>query len=234
MAVRHLLTPVLALAALVPCVAGNASATVRGRLLPDLPQHLQFAERDLKHGEISSALAHLSLVVMDKPIRYRIEFKDADEMLQFQCRDAFGDALDLWQNAFPGEMRFEEVGPNEKADLTISYQRDVTSKGASVAGLVNWKRKVYGDGPTSVLTADLQLRTHQPGGKPMSIEHMRHTAAHEIGHILGLDDSPFYGDIMGPLDLKRPVHGFEPTELSKLRELRASAFALIKSAVPSK
>lgn len=234
MAVRHLLTPVLALAAFVPCVAGNSTATVRGKLLPDLPQHLQYAERDLKHGEINSALAHLSLVVMDKPIRYRVEFKEGDEMLQLQCLEAFSDALDLWQNAFPGEMRFEEVGADSKADITISYQRDVTSKGASVAGLVNWKRKVYGDEPRSVLTADLQLRTHQPGGKPMTIEHMRHTAAHEIGHILGLDDSPFYGDIMGPLDLKRPVHEFEPNELSKLRELRASAFALIKSAVHSK
>lgn len=207
---------------------------MRGKLLPDLPQHLQYAERDLKHGEINSALAHLSLVVMDKPIRYRMEFKEVDEMLQLQCREAFSDALDLWQNAFPGEMRFEEVGVDTKADITISYQRDVTSKGASVAGLVNWKRKVYGDEPRSVLSADLQLRTHQPGGKPMTIEHMRHTAAHEIGHILGLDDSPFYGDIMGPLDLKRPVQEFEPNELSKLRELRASAFALIKSTVHSK
>jgi Zn-dependent peptidase ImmA (M78 family) len=57
----------------------------------------------------------------------------------------------------------------------------------------------------------------------MLLEHMRHTCAHELGHVLGLDDSPFYGDIMGPLDLKHPVTDFEATELESLRAVRAEA-----------
>jgi hypothetical protein len=77
--------------------------------------------------------------------------------------------------------------------------------------------------PHMDMSADVRVRTIKPDGSPMLLEHMRHTSAHELGHVLGLDDSPFYGDIMGPLDLSHPVSDFEAAELDNLRAVRSEA-----------
>lgn len=232
MSARHWTTPLAAIAALVPCLAGSGTGNLRGKLLPDLPQHLEYAERDLSHGEVSTALAHVSLVLMDKPVRYRVNMKDVPSGLHPACRAAFRDAVALWESAFPGEIRFSEVGDGEQADLTVTFQNDVRQAGNPVAGIVNWRRKIVESKPaTCHLSADMHLRILQPNGRYMQLEHMRHTAAHELGHVLGLDDSPFYGDIMGPLDLSHPAVGFEATELEELRQVRADAYALRKKAL---
>lgn len=213
-----------AIAVLVPCVAGGGTSSPRGKLLPDLPLHLEYARRDVSQGNIGTAMAHLSLILMEEPVRYRIEFVRVPDSMKPTCRLAFEEAVELWQQAFPGEIHFTEVADAASSDLTITFEPDVRQSGNAVAGIVNWKRRVLPSRPAKCqLSAEMHLRIMQPSGRYMQIEHMRHTAAHELGHVLGLDDSPFFGDIMGPLDLARPATGFEVSELENLRTVRLQA-----------
>lgn len=228
---RRLLISLLALSALAPASIGSSNATLRGRLLPDLPQHLESANRDLEKGLVQDAIAHLDLVLMDRPVRYRFDFHNLSEERQAECAAAFRDATAMWQRALGKEVEFKEVGAGEPAELNVTFQSDVKQSGNEVAGFVTWRRKVEGNPPQMSLNAEVKVRTQQPTGEPMLLEHMRHTCAHELGHVLGLDDSPYFGDIMGPLDLKHPVIDFEASELENLKAVRAEALQVRQQAL---
>jgi len=222
---RSLLVAFAAVAALAPASVGNGTETLRGRLLPDMPQHLEYAEKDLQHGQISDAIAHLDLILMTH-IHYRVNFIDVPEEKQVECTAAFRDAIAMWKRALGTGWELDEAMGDEPAEVQVTFQPDVQQNGNEVAGYVTWKRSVLlgPDGnPHMNMTADVRVRTIQPDGGQMLLEHMRHTSAHELGHVLGLDDSPFYGDIMGPLDLTHPVTDFEAAELDNLRAVRAQA-----------
>lgn len=224
MKARSLLVVVAAIAALAPASTGNSTETLRGRLLPDLPEHLEYAEKDLTSGQVLDALAHIDLILMSH-LHYRLNFVNVPPENQPECAAAFRDAVAIWERALGKDWDLEEVteGP---AEVQVTFQPDVQQNGAEVAGYVTWRRRVVigADGaPHMDMTADVRVRTVRPDGGTMLMEHMRHTSAHELGHVLGLDDSPFYGDVMGPLDLGHPVTAFEASELDNLRAVRAEA-----------
>jgi hypothetical protein len=52
---------------------------------------------------------------------------------------------------------------------------------------------------------------------------MKHEIMHEMGHILGLEDSDRVGDLMGPLDVNHPVSGPKSYESEAVYELRSQA-----------
>ena len=54
---------------------------------------------------------------------------------------------------------------------------------------------------------------------------------HELGHVLGLNDSPRVGDIMGPLDLRKPVTTLGVDEVQALRDIRESAAEIRRQAL---
>lgn len=228
MIARRVPTLLIASFCATPCVIGHDSENVRGKLLPDLPQHLEYAQRDLSIGQIDGALAHADLVLLREPITYSVSFDGVSDLRKPECLAAVRDAAAMWESALYREIRLVEVdaGSPKQASIEIMFVAEVKQDGSSVAGFVNWKRRVVAGDQTALRTeikADIKMRTVQPGGEPMSLDHMRHSAAHELGHIFGLDDSAEYGDIMGPLDLKNPVAGFEATELESLREIRSAA-----------
>jgi predicted Zn-dependent protease len=222
---RSLLVALAALAALAPASVGNKTETLRGRLLPDLPEHLEYAEKDMDHGQLSDALAHVDLILMSH-IHYHLNFVNVPVETQPECTAAFRDAVAMWERALGKDWDFEEAADGQPAEVQVTFQPDVQQSGAEVAGYVNWRRRVVNgtDGaPHMDMSATVFVRTIRPDGSPMLLEHMRHTSAHEMGHVLGLDDSPFYGDIMGPLDINHPVSDFEASELENLRAVRAEA-----------
>ncbi len=236
MKARSLLLAVAAIAAFAPASTGRNMETLRGRLLPDLPEHLEYAERDLNHGQITDALAHLDIVLMSH-LHYRLNFINVPEEKQPECAAAFRDAVAMWERALGKDWDIQEAAAGQPAEVQVTFQPDVQQNGAEVAGYVTWKRGVIPgpDGsPHMDLSADVRVRTIKPDGSDMQLELMRHTSAHEMGHVLGLDDSPFYGDIMGPLDLGHPVSDFEASELDNLRAVRAEAKQVQSQALAKK
>lgn len=237
MKARSLFVLFAAFAALAPASVDNGSEALRGRLLPDLPEHLEFAQKDMQTGQIQDALAHIDLILMDHAT-YHITFDNVPPEKQAECTAAFRDATAMWDRALGNGFELDEVPATQPAEINVTFQPEVKQAGSEVAGYVTWSRKVVGgtDGTPIHMdfTADVRVRTIQPTGEPMMLEHMRHTSAHELGHVLGLDDSPFYGDIMGPLDLQHPVSDFESAELENLRAVRAQAEEVKEQALAKK
>ena len=66
----------------------------------------------------------------------------------------------------------------------------------------------------------------KPNGRPLSFEQLRACAAHELGHVLGLDDSPNNGDLMGRMDFNRPATFIRSEEVSMLIDARQEASAI--------
>lgn len=225
MKARGLLVLIAAVATFAPASTGNGSEALRGRLLPDLPEHLEYAQKDVQGGQMEDALAHIDLILMDHAT-YHINFDDVAPEKQAECTAAFRDAVAMWDRALGTGFELDEVPADQPAEINVTFQPDVKQSGSEVAGYVTWRRRVVGGEGSPIkmdFSADVRVRTIQPNGDPMMLEHMRHTSAHELGHVLGLDDSPFYGDIMGPLDLQHPVTDFESAELENLRAVRAEA-----------
>jgi len=236
MKARSLLVVVAAIAAFAPASTGTGTETLRGRLLPDLPEHLEYAEKDLDHGQVGDSLAHIDLILMSH-LHYHITYENVPEETQPECKAAFEDAVALWERALGKDWDLTEAADGQPAEVQVTFQPDCQQNGAEVAGYVTWRRRVITDpngSPHMDMTADVRVRTIRPDGSAMQLEHMRHTSAHELGHVLGLDDSPFYGDIMGPLDLNHPVTDFEAAELDNLRAVRAEAETVREQALAKK
>jgi hypothetical protein len=75
----------------------------------------------------------------------------------------------------------------------------------------------------------MMLRTTTLKKRPMPFEVIRHEACHELGHVLGLDDTNIVGAVMGPLDLNRPASGPSDAEVEAVRLVRTEATRLLES-----
>lgn len=194
----------------------------------DMIQQVQDARDELKDGEPLMAMAHANLVLMDRPLKIFVSFGDINTRRQGDCDRAINAAIDLWNKGLDGEKPFTRTAFETGSDIQLKFENDVVDGNTPVGGLVKWHRAItYVDGqPTDKTSADVQVRVKMPRGGYMSFEHMRHEASHELGHVLGLDDSPRSGDIMSGLDLRHPVGKISDFELDALKRLRQAAQAV--------
>src|SRR5579885_3155026 len=123
MNVRSLFVVIAAVAALAPASVGNTTDTLRGRLLPDLPEHLEYAEKDVDRGQVSDALAHIDLILMSH-MRYHLNFTNVTPEKQIECAAAFRDAVAMWERALGKDWDLEEAADGQSAQIQVTFQPD--------------------------------------------------------------------------------------------------------------
>jgi predicted Zn-dependent protease len=135
----------------------------------------------------------------------------------------------MWETAL-GQTVFE-VTETGRPDVVIHFQSNVSDNGVEVCGHSQWTRGVLNPdtNPTVVLTADVQVRMFKPNGEQLSYEQLRACAAHELGHILGLDDSKNAGGVMGRMDFNHPVMSIQDDEVATLVQARLEAASIRRS-----
>lgn len=189
--------------------------------------HLDRAQTCFESGNLDAALAYTDSVIMDRPERIYIDTTRTCKKQKSVAEQAWREAVQLWQDSLPNAINVVYVDSAEKADVVINFNPDVVSEGMNVAGNIHWRRAIEADASgqmQSSVTATIQVRTSDPSGhKAMSLDLMRHTCAHEIGHLLGLSDSYRSGGIMGPLDLQAPATRLSDDELAAMRSMRDEA-----------
>lgn len=198
-------------------------------LLPEVQKQLDAARSCTQNGTPEVAIAHANLILVDDEMTYEVEFEGVPDSLHSRCAKSLDGAMGAWTKALGNTITFKSITDPDKADMVIRFKPSVLMGNEEVAGYVNWKRTLEADGgkvQTVNFKSLLQIRTINLDGNPMPPECIRHEVAHEVGHVLGLDDSDTTGDLMGPLDIDHPVGGPQPYEAAAVRKLRDEAHKL--------
>jgi len=208
---------------------GSDDVAHHATILNEVQKHLDGARDCEANGTPEIAAAHANLVLVDDEVTYAVQFVGIKNNLHDRCEKALQGALDAWEKSLDDTISFREITDPAQADIVIRFKPDVMMGKEPVAGYANWKRTLKFDGPkvqSVSFKSDLQIRTINLSGGSMPFECVRHEIAHEVGHILGLEDSDMTGDLMGPLDIAHPVGGPQPYEASAVRHLRDEAHKL--------
>lgn len=189
-------------------------------VLPEMARHLAFADRCLKAGDLEGVLASTDLILLP-----HLHLCIDSTMATPSAVAGLNEALVLWRQATDEGIAFSVVEDPKHADVVVRFQSRLGTGDTDYGGFTTWKRSVARDGRKAAwsLCAQMELRTIQPSGEPMSVAQVRHAALHELGHVLGLADSKRVGDVMGPLDLSRPVGRPSLAEVDELKRLRRGA-----------
>lgn len=206
--------------------------SVRSNLVqPKVYEFLDRAINSYHGGNYNEALACVDLVSLGKPIRVSIDYSGVSPFQKPMMESAIHDAIQGWENATEGQIDFQFV--QSSSDVRIKFEKSVRQFGREVAGFAVWSRQVYDWGNqqyTNRLSGTITLRTEAPHGEKLTREMIMHTAGHEMGHILGLWDSPRVGDIMGPLNPAAPVTMPTTNEANALMSARNEAVYIAQSA----
>lgn len=228
---RHYLP--LFLAALIAAPAPAGSPMRLSPVLPEVNKHLEMGQADIEKSTFAMACAHARLVLLDPEIRISVLFQNVSPNEHDKCLKILDAATAEWEKDLPGDVHFVRVPDGQTSNVVVRFRPSVLMKSEPVAGYVNWKREIETktDGTVaSHFSADLQIRVRNLDGAPMPTNAMRHAAMHEFGHVLGLDDSPREGDVMGPLDIDHPVSAPTSLEIQTVRSIRTEAAQIIQEA----
>lgn len=121
-------------------------------------------------------------VWVDEPVR----LEGWDEQFPASVRDAF----DVWvQAGIP--MRFTFIRDSVSADVHVRFLPKFPT---GISGKTMWSRT----NDWWLVSADIVLSLAHPSGGPVSPLQMRAIALHEVGHLLGLDHTADFANIMAP------------------------------------
>lgn len=195
-------------------------------------KQVTYARAELQSGDWAMAMAHANLVDFDRPLKVSVTFENVRAEQQAICRKSLAAGMKIWEDAL-GSHQYEFTNQPGDADVEVTFRREVCEGKCPVGGLVRWRRsvEVVNDGPEQRTDAEAFIRTENPRGGHMSFEQMRHECAHELGHVLGLEDSPRTGEVMSMLDLQHPVSKAAKVEVEALMKLRKLAMQVKQDAV---
>jgi hypothetical protein len=188
------------------------------RLDPQVSRHYEAACTAYSEGEYHRALAEIDLALLASGLVY-IEGEPDTHLYR-----ATLEGLEVWQAALGDESPFVVTRNRSEADVVIRFVRSIASDdGGEVCGHVEWRRKaVYSrTGHTALVSADILVSTHERSGAPHQRDSLIHIVAHELGHVLGLDDTGDPVDIMGPLLYGSPSTQLSGPELAAIQQFRA-------------
>lgn len=208
----------------VPALAGTPVHSAP--LLPEVESQMDKAYNCMNARSLGEAVAHAELVLVGQQVTYSLRFSDMSTQAQKRCTDAFVGAAKSWESELEGSVHFRQSADPATADVAVSFKPCIEMRGQEIAGYVNWKRTITTSGTGDIkwkYHANMQIRTVNVDQAPMSFESMRHAAMHELGHVLGLDDSDQQGDVMGPLNVRCPVTAPKPHEVMAVHDLRIRA-----------
>ncbi|MCW5937278.1 MAG: matrixin family metalloprotease [Fimbriimonadaceae bacterium] len=182
-------------------------------------------EACLQKGSYAEAKARAEAVWAPRGLTYAIDESNLSLGQIPVVRDAVQRAVQTWSVSLdePGFFQPETLA---RANVVFAFVPKVRYNGGCAAGYAVWSRRVtdWGAGHfTSRISASLQIALNDQSGKPIKGSALAHAAMHELGHVLGLADSPKIGAVMGPMVPGRTPSQPEPIEAEAVASLRDEA-----------
>ena len=212
--------------------SGLANESGYGNLIqPKIVELIQQANTAQLRGENARAMACAEAVTMPGSVKVRVFLDGVPLDQQLKISSAVERSLKQWEQAVDGQTQFEIVSSGP-ASIRIRAANSVRLMGKEIAGHAVWSRDVqdWGLGQfRAKVSADIDLRYERPDGGYFSEDALVHATMHELGHVLGLWDSPEIGTIMGPLQLDRPVTALSQSEINSLMSARNQAWIVAEA-----
>jgi hypothetical protein len=220
------------MAAFLFCSVALAGNRYEARVVPDLLTHLKYAHEGIESGQWSAASAHTDAILLTPRVLIAIRFETEREDLKDLGNQAATAAFRLWERTLGYELSYVPA-EDADADIVLTFQERRIGRGHGQAGYARWKRTVtlWPTGATETkLHATVEMRMLDFGGKPMNLDCLTQLTAHELGHVMGLKDSNKVGEIMGPMDLRKPVSKPSDSEVEGLLSVREEAWDIKRQA----
>jgi hypothetical protein len=187
-------------------------------------------EECLAQGQFAEAEAYAQMILLKNQVRV---FVDARGAIDQERADRLVErAARVWSEALDGQVVFVPASARS-ADVHVRFAPAVWVDAVRVCGSATWRRGILRWGPSSFsyqVSASIEIATESPFGGDAPEAVMTHALLHEIGHVLGLADSPRVGDVMGPLRLDRPAARPSDSEVLSLLQLRNQTVGLLAQA----
>ena len=187
----------------------------------------------LAQGKVAEGTAFLDLAQNQVEIKVGFDGSQLSLAEADRASRAVQKAAELWKSALGPGARVSVV-PISQANVRV-HARSQAGGVSHLAGLARWVKRVVrvGNGAYEPrISADVTLLTKVASEKELSTEALAYVTAHELGHVLGLDDTTHCGELMGPAQLQRPVSGPTETELRALARLNDQADFVARVALP--
>jgi len=207
--------------------AAVAAMGVRGEsrryLQPKLLAELNRASASFDAGNLEEAEARAGLLLMRAPVTISLDTPGMSLADQFTVKNALDKAVTLWHAEVGDEVSISIV-PKPLANVRMTWSSGQVA-GGRCAGHAVWSRQVWESGGRwrSEFSADIDLALLGSDGRRLSDDALLQAAAHELGHVLGLDDSGRKGDVMGPVRSDRAAVRLSDRERDAFVDLRTEA-----------
>jgi hypothetical protein len=143
----------------------------------------------------------LESLLMTKTVTIGLDFDAQDG--DARRIDGMRSGLKVWQDAL-SDCPFREARDEEQPDVLVKFVKDIPD-GGDLAGEIEAGRHIsWGSkSRTYTLTATLLVRA-DADGRRLSKAEITEVVAHELGHLLGLDDDDRTTGLMGPFVPGKP------------------------------
>jgi hypothetical protein len=191
----------------------------------ELLRQLDLAQLELDRGNPDRARAHATLASLPQALTFYLDTGGYSDRRAAELAEWAREAIEAWNAA--GPCIFSESETRGVADVVISFRERVN--GGRNAGYVTARRSArYGaNGYTASLSAFVEISNRIPGGRLMGRCQVRKAVAHELGHVLGLEDSSSLGNVMGPVPTWDTELTVDTRAIQALEELDARAKAYL-------
>jgi len=203
------------LLSLLPTTAFAIAAFSSGSTAPALPaevhpsvtkafQQAIDAEAD-KDFQLSLALMHG--ILYNSGVKIRLKTANGKPITK-AAEQGLDKALEVWQDVLGRDNPIKLVDGGQDSDLTIQFVDKVPTKSYDTLGLIemrkeySWNRSRY----EVKVSGTIYIQTNYEG-KNLNAAQYTEVIAHELGHLLGLNDLANTGQLMGPMVFEKPISG---------------------------
>ncbi len=122
------------------------------------------------------------------------------------AKEGINRALQSWASALHTDNPIKFTSNPNDAEIIIKFVDKVPESGADALGLIKlkkqyrWNKSRY----ETEISGTIYIQTHYEHN-PLNATQYTEVIAHELGHLLGLDDIPNTGQLMGPMIVNKPI-----------------------------
>lgn len=189
------------------------------RLMNQTLASYRSAVSDARKGEVGKASAVLHGLLMTKKVKLGVDMNTVIPGEETRIANGVRAGVETWNREL-SDSPFAVAKPGEKADLVVRFV-DSLPEGGDVQGAIDARRRfVWGDGGSRYeITGGVAIK-RQAFGARLSSDQIGRVLAHELGHLLGLDDDYDGDGVMASFRLGEGHVSPSPEEISAVTEFR--------------